>query len=124
MQRDQINFSYLKRLFPTLEQILYTGKFTSLNEFDKCTQLWHQAGFQGPFFLIKLSDQFVFIILNQNSTQDFIRTIKKGFTFELSKGTQWFYFNFQDEQSKVFNVWFQEQQDFENFKICMEKIAK
>ncbi|CAD8176984.1 unnamed protein product [Paramecium octaurelia] len=123
-QRNQLNFSYLKRLFPNLEQILYTGKFTSLNEFDKCTQLWHQAGFQGPFFLIKLTDQCVFIILNQNSTQDFIRTIKKGLTFELNKGTQWFYFNFQDEQQKVFNIWFQEQQDFENFKVCLERMVK
>ncbi|CAD8099544.1 unnamed protein product [Paramecium sonneborni] len=108
MQRDQINFSYLKRLFPTLEQILYTGKFTSLNEFDKCTQLWHQAGFQGPFFLLKLTDQSVFIILNQNSKQDFIRNLKKGLKFELSKSTLWFYFNFQDEQQKIFNIWFQE----------------
>lgn len=98
------------------DSVLYTGKFTSINEFDSCTQLWHPVGFQGPFFLIRLkSDEMQFLILNQNSTQDFVRPIKRGMNHEFSKHQNWFYFHFQDEQRKVYNIWFQSEDDFKEF---------
>ncbi|KAM3137728.1 mRNA-decapping enzyme 1A [Paramecium bursaria] len=122
MLRDQINFSYLSRISPKkLEKILFTGRFTQLHEFDQCTQTWHLSGSQGPFFIIK-SDQIYLILLNQNSTYDFIRVLKKGMKHSFQISGQWCYFQFQDEGEKSYNIWFSDKEEFRTFQGVVQDI--
>lgn len=76
VEADQMQLAVLKRLFPSLKQVLFTAPFASVFENDQATSQWLALNYEGALYLLlDQGDKLKVVILNRKRKEDFTEDV-------------------------------------------------
>ncbi|CAK0784014.1 hypothetical protein CVIRNUC_007217 [Coccomyxa viridis] len=120
-EANTLNLTVLRRIDPTISQVLACANHVALYNFDRPQHRWVRKDVEGSFFLIQRTSQpfHQIIILNKKSTDNYVEDIVSDLSFELTLP----YIMYRNTADEVVGVWFYEEGEARKVAALLQQIS-
>eukprot|EP01125_Pyxidicula_operculata_P016333 TRINITY_DN560_c0_g2_i3.p1 TRINITY_DN560_c0_g2~~TRINITY_DN560_c0_g2_i3.p1 ORF type:complete len:485 (-),score=117.73 TRINITY_DN560_c0_g2_i3:877-2331(-) len=120
VETNEMNFRVLKRIDPTISNIIFTSGHVVVYALDKLTQKWSEKHVKGPIFLVKRNStpKYMFVVFNRLSTATVVEPVYNDMKIE-NNGDYVFY---ESQTGEINGLWFYNKEERSKFCATISKL--